>query len=158
MIFLSTAVLLRTEAGSRSGRRPARVAVKLTSSAYPNCGSSYQFSLCAIPHPVLPLVTTPVTVSSWGWQLHRRVQLHRHQTCGNCLNEAPKARSEFCRTAPRTWRRRLPAAKRRDGGIGAWLFAYFLATESRSAWRAETRLLHASQACRPNKKSIRINI
>lgn len=46
---------------------------------------------------------------------------------------------------------------RRDGGGRGWLFAYFLATERRSARRAENRPLKANQACcqyrdfKPNK-------
>ena len=89
--------------GWERDRRPARLVMELASSAYPGCASSYQNrkNLSGCPHPALPLVTTPVTASSWGWQLHRRVQLLRHQICGNCLNEAPEARSEFCRTASR---------------------------------------------------------
>ena len=42
----------------------------------------------AIAHPVLPLVTTPATASSWGWQLHRRVQLHRHHFYGNVFERS----------------------------------------------------------------------
>ena len=47
-------------------------------------GSSYQFNKKAIlhPHSVSPLVPTPVTASSWGWLLHRRVQQLRALTCG----------------------------------------------------------------------------
>ena len=40
---------------------------------------------------------------------------------------------------------------RRDVGSRGLLFAYFLATESRSAWRAETRPLQANQACRSHR-------
>ena len=68
-----------------------------------------------------------------------------------CLNGASKTRSEFCRTAPRACRRRLPAAKRRVVGSRGQLFAYFLAAESRSARRAETRPLPVPQACCSNK-------
>ena len=45
-------------------------------------------------------------VGVWaGWRLHRRMQLLRDLTGRGCLNEAPKARSEFCgpaRTFPDT--------------------------------------------------------
>ena len=40
------------------------------------------------PHPVLPLVPTPVTASSWGGQLHRRVQLHRDHFYGNVFERS----------------------------------------------------------------------
>ena len=42
----------------------------------------------AIPHPVSPLLPTPATASSWGWQLHRRVQLLRHPICGNVFERS----------------------------------------------------------------------
>ena len=53
-------------------------------------GNSYQFNKKAIlhPHSVSPLVPTPATTSAWGWQLHRRVQLHRHQICGNVFERS----------------------------------------------------------------------
>jgi len=53
---------------------------KLASSAYADCGNSYRFDKEAL---VLSLLTTPATAASWGWQLHRRVQLHRHHFYGN---------------------------------------------------------------------------
>ena len=53
-------------------------------------GNSYQFNKKAIlhPHSVSPLVSTPATTSAWGWQLHRRVQLHGHQICGNVFERS----------------------------------------------------------------------
>jgi hypothetical protein len=36
-------------------------------------------------------VTTPVTASSWGWQLHRRVQLHRHHFYGNVFERSAES-------------------------------------------------------------------
>ena len=79
-------------------------------------------------------MTTPATAASWGGQLHRRVQLHRHHFYGNVFERSAQARSEFCRTAPRGRRRRLPAGKAEGTwAVGAVFFAYFLAAESRSA-------------------------
>jgi len=83
-----TACRRRGHTGRCGIGRPARCVTKSGSSAYLDCGSSYQKHKEAIPHPLLPLVPTPATASSWGWQLHRRVQLHRHPICGNLFERS----------------------------------------------------------------------
>ena len=101
---------------------------KLASSAYSDCSNSYQFDK-KLSAPGIALLPTPATAGSWGWQLHRRVQLYRHQSAATCLNGALQARSEFCHSLQALDGAGCPQAKPEGWGSGANSFAYFLVVQ-----------------------------
>ena len=76
------------------------------------------------PYPVLPLVPTPATASSWGWQLHRRVQLHRHHFYGNVFERRAKLEVSFAGQPQEVDGAGCPQAKPEGrghrGGVLSW--------------------------------------
>ena len=80
----------RRHTGGSGYGRPARVMTKLalalTCIAAEAIKNTKKLSGC--PHSVSPLLPTPATASSWGWQLHRRVQLYRHHFYGNVFERS----------------------------------------------------------------------
>ena len=115
--------------------QPARFGTKLTHRLSSALRYSYQFDRDAIwyPYPVLPLVPTPATASSWGWQLHRRVQLHRYHFYGNVFERRAKLEVSFAVQPQELDGAGCPQRSEGTWVVGAWLFADFLAAESRSA-------------------------
>ena len=111
-----TACRRRRHTGDGGYGRPVRFVTKLASGAYPDCASSYQKHKEAIPRPVLPLVPTPATVASWGWRLHRRVQQHRHQICGNVFERRATLAVSFAAQPQEVDVAGCPAAQRRGRG------------------------------------------
>ena len=71
--------------------RPARAMSKSGCNAYSANESSYQKHKESIPHPVLPLLPTPVMAASWSWRLHRRVQTLQLQICGNLFERSAES-------------------------------------------------------------------
>ncbi|WP_238592442.1 hypothetical protein [Comamonas testosteroni] len=63
----------------------------MTHNAYSANESSYQKHKESIPHPVLPLLPTPVMAASWGVRLHRRVQTLQLQICGNLFERSAES-------------------------------------------------------------------
>lgn len=98
-----TACRRRRHTGGCGCGRPARVLTKLASSAYLDCGSSYQFHKEAIWLSTFGIAPFAHACDGklLGWLLHRRVQQLLALTCGRLFERSGLPRSELGRTAPR---------------------------------------------------------
>ena len=94
-----------------------------------NAVAAIKIAKGAIPHLVLPPVPTPATASSWGWQLHRRVQLHRHHFYGNVFERRAKLEVSFAVKPQEVDGAGRPQRSGGTWAVGAVFFAYFLARQ-----------------------------